>query len=188
MRSFAKQAVSALCLLSFASCGKPPPPPQSPAPTIYALDRCGGTPAGWQAQGSEFGELMSHNLLQVGSKGLKWNRVPVSGTVLRTYLGAVSSLNPAPALVVIFEPDGDCRAVAGIRRAIETRLSCGQAGICVEYSQAQWARAQKVRELPACDADCQAYGRAGGSDKGLTAEQKRRLKANYLAKYGAIPW
>jgi hypothetical protein len=186
MASFAKQAAGALCTLSLASCGKPAAPPSPPA-TTYALNRCGGPPASWRAQGSEFGELMTSNRLQVGAKGLEWNQTRISGETLRTYLSALSALHSGSGLSVIFEPAADCRAVADVRRAIETRLSCARA-VCVEYSQAEWAKAPAMNPPPPCDADCEAYGRAGGSDKSLTAEQKRRLKANYLDKYGVIPW
>lgn len=182
MGSFTRKAVGAFAAASLAGCQQAPPPPK-PVPATYSLNRCGGVPSQWKPPGTEYGELNSYNFLRVGPAGLEWVGQKVSEQTLHQYLKVMPSLF-ATVLVAVFEPGTSCDTVIRIRKAFDDLAQCGKETTCVEESVAE----NRKVSPPPCDADCQAYGRAGGSDKGMGAAQKARLKANYLDKYGMIPW
>ena len=143
-------------------------------------------PAVWGKKGAETGELIVYNRLDISQTALRWNGEIISQATLLELLAEVPKLDPLPVMVVIVAQGTDCGKVLQIRQVLESRLQCSTEKKCMEYGEAEWR--QRHPPPPACDADCQAYGRAGGSDRGLTAEQKRRLKANYIDKYGSVPW
>jgi len=115
--------------------------PREPKIAIYDNSRCDGTPQDWRAQGAEFGELMAHNLLEVGPQRIRWNQVPISDATLHQYLAVVHDLNPVPALVVVFDSQTACDVVRNMRTQIEASMHCQEPGrVCVEYSAGEWSR------------------------------------------------
>jgi hypothetical protein len=153
---------------------------------VYTQQRCGGPSVKWGEKGAETGELMTYNRLDVGSSAMRWNGKVINMATLHRYVSEVPKLNPQPITVVVAAPRADCGIIKNVRRLLDAELKCSASHACVEYSQAEWAKWHPP--LPLCDADCEAYGRAGGSDRRLTPEQKQRLKKNYIDKYGFIPW
>ena len=91
----------------------------------YREGQCGGTPSGWQKQGSEFGELMTVNLLEVRKDQLVWNHKPVNKRIIRRYIAEMSRLNPLPNIVLVIDPRSSCSEVRAIRAIITSRLHCG---------------------------------------------------------------
>jgi hypothetical protein len=151
-----------------------------------AGQRCGGIERPWRTIANlPKGDLMPvRNRLRISRHGtMLWNDTPVSKATLRTYASVVSRMNPIPMLDLVLANGAPCGLVKEIRERFS--LPCSRTA-CVEYSEADWRKYNPP--VPACDAHCRAYGRAGGSFKGLTQKQKGRLKANYLDKYGFIPW
>lgn len=155
-------------------------------PTVYAQQRCGGLPVKWGRKGSESGELMTYNRLDVGSTAMRWNGKIIDTATLHRYVSDVHKLNPQPVTVVVAADRADCGTIKNVRRLLDAELECSANLVCVEYSQAEWTKWHPP--LPSCDVDCEAYGRAGGSARLLTPEQKQRLKKNYIDKYGFVPW
>jgi hypothetical protein len=107
----------------------------------YANGRCGGSPKNWQPQGSEFGELMSRNVIGVESGELRWNGSIIGPKTLRRYLTDFPKLDPRPNLVVVFDPQTDCSTVEAVRREVTQSASCGEASACVDYTDAEWRKA-----------------------------------------------
>jgi hypothetical protein len=174
-----------LAMMLTAACGQKPAPP-APKPSIYAQNQCGGASPAWSPQGSELGDMVLFNRLDITPRGLKWNDQPVDRQMLRRYLREASNLKPTPITTLVVDRSATCTAVAAVRNAMDGILKCSSKWKCVEYADIQWAK--KHPPLPPCDADCQAYGRANGSDRFLSADQKQRLKRNYIDTYGFIPW
>ena len=150
----------------------------------YSENRCGGPPASWKAPGSEFGELLLTNLLRVGPGGLTWNDKKITEDELAQHLTEADRHILPPGMSVVFERDTDCGTVDHIRQMIGEKLRCASGQVCVEYSEAEWAKMQP----PPCDADCRALSRANGDFTKLNDRQRERLKANYTDKYGFVPW
>ncbi len=177
--------LAALAPLILIAC-RPQPADKSSQQTIYAEHRCGGMPSKWGARGAEAGELMTFNRLGVGLSTMQWNGKIINQATLSRYLAENLKLNPQPITVIVPAQGTNCAIVSTIRHIMEVNLQCSVSHHCVEYSEAEWVKIHP--RLPSCDADCQAYGRAGGSDRLLATEQKRRLKRNYIDRYGIIPW
>jgi hypothetical protein len=115
----------------------------------YAANRCGGAPANWQAQAEELRSLdRPPYLLQAGPGGYRWNGAAIGEQALRRYLADAAALNMPPPLSVVFEPGTSCATVAMVRRAIDTRMSCGSGSACAEYSEAEWEKADAARAHP----------------------------------------
>ncbi len=129
---------------------------------------------------------MIFNRLDLSPKGTRWNGTATERPALMKILAEVPKLGPEPVMVFVPAPETTCADVSAFRQLLETSLLCSAKRHCIEYSQAEWV--QWHPPLPPCDADCQAYGRAGGSDRLLTAAQRSRLKRNYIDKYGFVPW
>lgn len=106
----------------------------------YGERQCGGTPSGWQRQGSEFGELMTVNLLEVRQDRAVWNHKPVNKLTLSRYITEMSRLNPLPNFVLVIDPPSSCSEVRAIRAMITAHLPCGSQSACVEYPSAVWKR------------------------------------------------
>lgn len=145
MAPFTRKIGGALAAASLAACQQAAPPP-APAPATYAQNRCGGAPPTWQAQGEE---LRSPDrppyLLQTGAHDYRWNGATISEKTLRDYLSDTAALSMPPPLSVAFAPDTPCATVAMVRRAIDTRMSCGSGSACAEYSEAEWEKADAAR-------------------------------------------
>ena len=107
---------------------------------VYSSHRCGGSPVGWSRQGTEFGELLYQNRIDVSRHFIRWNGRPVTAARLSLLLSEARHLNPRPGLDVVFRGDVDCRKVQMIREDVTSRLACGPEQRCVEYSYAEWAR------------------------------------------------
>ena len=121
-----------------ASCNQPRQQIETSV-TRYGEAKCLPTIGKWQAQGSEFGELMIHNTLDVGERTALWNGVPIDRPSLHRYLREMRHY-PAAAMVVVFQPQTTCSEVAAIRRVISAELECGIRRACVEYSEQAWRR------------------------------------------------
>ena len=160
------------------------PSPQQPQ-SYDPVHRCGGLAKHWfNARNSPVPELIVINEIQiVGDEKLLWNERPISAPTLRNYASVVSTMEPRPWLELRVHDGSSCELVKMVRQTLAK--NCSQ-GTCIEFSDKEWANYRAPP--PPCDADCQAYGKAGGSFKGLSEEQKARLKRNYLDKYGLIPW
>lgn len=160
--------------------------PSPPKVETYAERQCRGMPAGWGPLGIEEGELRTFNRLDVEKGRFLWNRDPTAPRKIGKYFLAVHTMLPEPVTAIVVAPMAPCSAVWSVRNAMETTLHCRNEYRCVEYSLAEWRR--RHPPLPPCDADCKAYGDAGGSFEGLSAAQKKRLQKNYIDRYGLIPW
>jgi hypothetical protein len=108
----------------------------------YSEKECRPAPKNWQKQGSEFGELMTVNLLEISGSQLFWNKVAIDTQTLRRYLIEVRRLNPKPNVVLVVEPQVRCSEVLALRRLISSNLHCGVGFACVEYSSRAWKRVQ----------------------------------------------
>lgn len=134
MRNLASALTWTIVTLLVDGCDRPQD--RSPrAATVYAADRCGGPVAGWSLPGSEYGELMAHNSLAVGSAKLTWNGAPISMTTLHSYFETMGQLDPRVNLQVIFENGAACSRVRSMRELIAEQLDCSFQGACVEYSR-----------------------------------------------------
>jgi hypothetical protein len=148
--------------------------------------RCGGIERPWRSVANlPNGDLMPvTNQLRISHHAtMLWNDTAVSKVTLRKYASALSKMNPLPMLDLVVANGAPC----GLVKEIRERFSppCSRTA-CIEYSEAEWRKYHPP--VPPCDADCRAYGNAGGSYKGLSEAQKARLKRNYIDKYGIIPW
>jgi hypothetical protein len=110
---------------------------KAPVTVPYSLNRCGGVPAGWSPQGSEYGELMAHNTLIARTSGFAWNGVAISADTLQSYLRSISRLNPRVNIQVVFDERADCRLIKETR-AMVAKDNCRFRGQCVEYSEAEY--------------------------------------------------
>jgi hypothetical protein len=108
----------------------------------YGEKQCRPKPKGWQTHGSEFGELMTVNLLEVRDSRLFWNNAVLNTQTLRRYLTEVRRLNPMPNMVLVVSPQALCSEVHSMRRMISSNLQCGDGFACVEYSSRAWKSAQ----------------------------------------------
>jgi hypothetical protein len=108
----------------------------------YGENQCRPAPQGWQRRGSEFGELMTVNLLEIRHDRLVWNGAPVNRRTLQTYLAESRRLNPAPNIVLVIDQRSTCSEVASVRASISGGLRCGSDHACVEYTAAAWRKAQ----------------------------------------------
>jgi hypothetical protein len=108
----------------------------------YSEKECRPAPKNWQKHGSEFGELMTVNLLEISGTRLFWNKVPIDTQTLRSYLIEVRRLNPKPNVVLVVEPQVRCSEVLTLRRLISSNLQCGVGFACVEYSSRAWKSVQ----------------------------------------------
>jgi hypothetical protein len=124
-------------ILSLAACKREPIQP--PKPTIYGDGLCGGRPS-WSVAGSEGGELMTYNRLQVTPAETLWNGVAVSRATLNDYLGQIRALNPRPVTALVPDSAARCNDVEAVRRVMEVRLQCATEGHCVEYPETEWAK------------------------------------------------
>ncbi|WP_371422565.1 hypothetical protein [Tardiphaga sp.] len=113
-----------------------------PITAKYGEKQCRPTPKGWQKHGSEFGELMTVNLLEARDGRLFWNKAALSTQTLRRYLTEVRRLNPMPNMVLVVSPHALCSEVNSLRRLISSNLQCGAGNACVEYSSLAWKSAQ----------------------------------------------
>ena len=104
----------------------------------YNGNRCGGTPSGWSAQGSEYGELMVHNSLRVERGRFTWNGATVSSATIQMYLAQMKSLHPSVSLQVVFDRNAGCGLVNRVRRVVDQTLHCGRGQRCIEYSKTEW--------------------------------------------------
>ena len=104
------------------------------AGSFYSEGRCGGSPAHWSPQGSEFGELLLHDKLYVTPKKLTWNDTPVTRAVMHSRLLRARQMPPNVSLQVIFSGRTGCHFVQSIRTDISAALQCGRDHKCIEYS------------------------------------------------------
>lgn len=109
----------------------------------YSVNRCGGAPSGWSRQGSEYGELASHNAIVVGPASLRWNGVGVSTATLREYLESLKNFRPLN-IQVVFKDQTKCRTVNEVRALVTYNLQCGSVLACVEYNELEY-KAQRAR-------------------------------------------
>jgi hypothetical protein len=116
-------------------------------PTRYGDGQCPPNPMIWQAQGSEFGELMIHNTLEIGDHRIGWNGVSIDRPTLDRYFGEMRAF-PSAHLVVVFEPQTRCSEAEAIRRAVSATLDCGKHRSCVEYSALAWMKQSAARAVP----------------------------------------
>jgi len=146
MAPFTRKIVGGLAAASLAGCHQAAPPSPKPKPAIYAQNRCDGAPPTWQARGEEFGIPDGPPyLIQTSAHDYRWNGVTISEKTLRDYLSEAGALGMPPPLSVVFAPDTPCATVAMVRRAIDTRMSCGNGSACAEYSEAEWEKADAAR-------------------------------------------
>ena len=106
----------------------------------YSSDHCGVSPVAWSRQGSEFGELLLHNRINVAPQHLSWNGRRVTARQLRSLLTQARQLNPLASMQVVFRGDVGCRRVRLIRQDVTKHLRCGAGQTCVEYSYSEWKR------------------------------------------------
>lgn len=145
MAPFTRKIVGALATASLAACHQAAPPAK-PAPAAYAQNRCGGASPAWQAQGEELRNSdREFYRVETDGHGYRWNGVAISEKTLRDYLAEAGALAMPPPLSVVFAPDTPCTTVAMVRRAIDTRMSCGSGSACAEYSEAEWKKADAAR-------------------------------------------
>ncbi len=105
----------------------------------YGARQCKPTPRGWQRQGSEFGELMIFNRLEVSRARMIWNDKPISPRVLTGYLKEARGM-PSIGMQLVIDPSALCTEVEAARRAISMHVPCGHDLACVEYSKADWIK------------------------------------------------
>ena len=138
MNRFARPSLLAIIVASVAASG-----PQAQSLTNekpnYGARQCKPTPRGWQRQGSEFGELMIFNRLEVSRARIIWNDKPISPQVLTSYLKEAEGI-PSIGMQLVIGPSALCTEVEVARRAISTHLPCGYDRACVEYSKADWIK------------------------------------------------
>lgn len=139
LTAFASVCFAGLGGIALTSC-KEGAPPKAALATTYGQSRCAPVPANRARQGSEFGELMSRNVLAVDQRALQWNGVPITRPTLKEYLGDLRALSPGPALVIVFDPTTSCDVVETVRRTIAGEKLCGSLSVCVEYSAAEWEK------------------------------------------------
>lgn len=113
-----------------------------PVTEKYGEKQCRPTPTGWQKHGSEFGELMTINLLEARDTRLFWNKAALNAQTLRRYLTEVRRLNPMPNMVLVVSPKALCSDVNTLRQMISSNLQCGAGYACVEYSSRAWKSVQ----------------------------------------------
>jgi hypothetical protein len=175
-------AISVVALALVGACR-----PQSRQPQTYdPVHRCGGIEKPWfsASNAPAIGDLMPiGNEIRITGAGITWNGSRITPQILPGYATAMSQMNPSPRIELGVNNGLSCTAVQQVRTTLAAY--CSKA-VCIEYSEREWAKIHAPP--PPCDADCQAYGRAGGSYKGLSDAQKARLKRNYIDKYGFIPW
>jgi hypothetical protein len=106
--------------------------------STYNVSRCGGAPSNWSPHGSEFGELMAHNTLEVGPASVRWNGIAISAATAKEYLGDMNQLNPHVNIQVVFDELTDCNVVQQTRALVSDNLHCGPTEACVEYSEPEW--------------------------------------------------
>ncbi|MDF7776503.1 hypothetical protein P1X14_14705 [Sphingomonas sp. AOB5] len=126
--------------LALTGCGQPSPAP-SPRPESYAERRCGGVPSAWGEPGSENGELMQFNRLDVSDSGLRWNDKAIDRAAMHRNLDAVAAIGlPLPLTVIVVADATGCSTVASVRSEIDARLHCAASHNCIEYSEADWRK------------------------------------------------
>jgi len=125
-----------LVAFALAACERGPVHP--PKPASYAEDKCGGQPS-WSATGSESGELMTYNHLEVTPSAILWNGVAISRATLSDYLVQIRALNPRPVTALVPSSNANCNEVEAVRKVMEDRLRCSAERYCVEYSKAEFA-------------------------------------------------
>ena len=85
---------------------------------------------------------MSRNVLEVNPNTLRWNGSVIGPKTLRLYLSEAKDLDPAPNLVVVFDPRTRCDVVQAVRHGVNSNLTCdGSPLSCVEYADAEWRKA-----------------------------------------------
>ena len=126
-----------LAILALAACKREPVSPLKAA--SYAEGMCGGRPS-WAAPGSESGELMTYNHVQVTQSGTLWNGVAIDRATLNYYLEQVRALSPQPITALVPDSKAKCDDVESVRRTMETRLRCSVEKTCVEYPNQEWLK------------------------------------------------
>ncbi|MDF8334001.1 hypothetical protein [Novosphingobium cyanobacteriorum] len=159
-----------------------------PAAETYGQDRCGGPAINWIDVIWTDQDLVVKNLLEVEHSNIQWNRTSISDDKFRELVGVVATLTPSPLSEVLFHASANCEKVRMVRAFLDKHVNCATA--CHEYSEAEWNERYSAPPPPppiACDPDCKAYWKAGGQESRLSRKQWRRLKKNYLNRYGFIP-
>jgi len=113
--------------------------------STYKVNRCGGSPRSWAPRGSEFGELLLHDRLEVAPNHFIWNETPVSRTSLHHRLLVARHMPSNVGLQLIFSGADDCRLVRSIRQEVDDTLRCGRDHKCVEYLAGEHRRDFPVR-------------------------------------------
>lgn len=135
---------SALAIVAAVAIGSGSDPLQAAKKAAtYGENQCRPAPQGWKRRGTEFGELLTFNLLEVRHNRLIWNGTPIKRQILQTYLIESRRLNPVPNITLVIDQRSTCLEVASARAAISAGPRCGsEHHVCVEYTAATWRRAQ----------------------------------------------
>ena len=103
----------------------------------YGQNKCLPFEPNWLPQGSQFGELMWFNALNVKPTGLTWNEHRVSEISFQQKIAKAGRM-PFGGFVFIVDLSAPCTKVDALRRIITRTLKCGAHRICVEYSTPEW--------------------------------------------------
>ncbi|WP_395328185.1 hypothetical protein WBP06_12585 [Novosphingobium sp. BL-8H] len=136
MKKSALFAMAALVLI--AGCN--PTAQNSPVAT-YSKGKCSPGQANWMPKGSQSGELMWSNAINIEPGQLEWNGNPVTNGQLK-HLLAEAAHNPFGGMVLVVGPSVPCDQVDEFRRTITASMKCGKGRICVEYSTDEWQATQ----------------------------------------------
>ncbi len=103
----------------------------------YSENKCLPSALGWMPQGSQSGELMWFNAIEVTPGQAMWNGNHVSNDNLRNLL-TNASRNHFGSMVLIIDPSLTCEEVNELRDVVTEKMKCGPERICVEYSTVEW--------------------------------------------------
>lgn len=136
---------SLLCvLLAVSSCH---------TPLTYAA-HCSRPLAHWKSPSDGYGDL-SHNDVVIGRNGeLSWNGIPISRKEFDSFLAIVPTLDPQPDLILMFDPDLDCKSVIELRNLVDKKLDCQGLRRCGE-GDGDWRGNTHISHIPSVEAQAE---------------------------------
>ena len=127
-----------LSLLAAASCKDRHEITSTKKTAIFKADLCGGYPKGWRPLGSESGEFVVYNELNLGVSGVRWNGASIDDSTLRNYLIRIQDFTPTPVTALVIDDTVSCLRVDRIRAIMNEFGHCNGEASCVEYSSQAW--------------------------------------------------